>query len=67
MRILVPSDLHFEFGDSYQVPHGLAVDVVVLAGDISCPGREAIKWARELRSELAQMKADAHDSKVHKR
>lgn len=46
MKILVVSDLHLEFGDPYTVPAGLDFDAVVLAGDISSPGTDAIHWAQ---------------------
>lgn len=46
MRLLVLSDLHLEFGNSYKVPHGIEYDAVVLAGDIDSPGHKAVDWAR---------------------
>lgn len=46
MKILVLSDLHLEFGEPYVVPVGTSFDVVILAGDINCPGRKAVHWAQ---------------------
>lgn len=45
MKLLVLSDLHLEFSD-LALPGGLAFDVAILAGDIVCPGSQAIAWAR---------------------
>jgi predicted phosphodiesterase len=45
MRLLVLSDLHLEMGTSLTLPPGLEYDVVVLAGDIDTPGRNAVHWA----------------------
>ncbi|GEM_PF-161730 len=44
MKFLVLSDLHLEFG-SFEVPQTLEYDAVILAGDIHCPGHEAVHWA----------------------
>lgn len=45
MRLLVLSDLHLEMSLSLTLPLGLEYDVVVLAGDIASPGRNAVHWA----------------------
>lgn len=45
MKLLVLSDLHLEFSD-LAVPAGVDFDVAILAGDIACPGTNAIGWAR---------------------
>lgn len=43
MRLLVLSDLHLEFAP---LPGPFPpVDVVLLAGDIACPGAQAVAWA----------------------
>ncbi len=47
MRIAIYSDLHLEFGSPFVPPADLAADVIVLAGDISSPGRKVPAWARE--------------------
>ena len=47
MKLLILSDLHLEFGEPYGPPDGLEFDAVVLAGDISCPGTEAVDWAKD--------------------
>lgn len=44
MRLLILSDLHLEFAP-FQPVRGLESDVVVLAGDIACPGRQVPHWA----------------------
>lgn len=44
MKLLILSDLHLEFG-TFLVPKA-DYDVVILAGDISVPGSNAIRWAR---------------------
>lgn len=46
MRLLVLSDLHLEICDKLQLAEDLRFDITVFAGDIHCPGREAIRWAR---------------------
>lgn len=45
MKIAVYSDLHVEFGVFYP-PADLQADVVVLAGDILCPGERVPRWVR---------------------
>lgn len=47
MRIALFSDLHLEFGSPFVPPVDLAADVIVLAGDISSPGRKVPAWARQ--------------------
>jgi hypothetical protein len=44
-RLLVYSDLHLEIAP-FRLPRGLDFDVVVLAGDISTPGGDAVRWAQ---------------------
>lgn len=46
MKLLILSDLHLEFGRSYEVPPELEYDVAVLAGDINTPGRKVVHWAQ---------------------
>lgn len=46
MRILVLSDLHLEQGNTFAIPADAQYDVVVLAGDINCPGSKAVYWAQ---------------------
>jgi UDP-2,3-diacylglucosamine pyrophosphatase LpxH len=46
MNLLVLSDLHLELGVPYEVPEGVEYNAVILAGDIDCPGRKAVHWAR---------------------
>ncbi|KNZ30798.1 MAG: metallophosphoesterase [Methylibium sp. NZG] len=55
MKLLVLSDLHLEFADM-AVPAGADFDVAVLAGDIVCPGSNALAWARRA-STLERAKA----------
>jgi predicted phosphodiesterase len=45
MRLLVYSDLHLEF-TPFEVPAALHYDVAILAGDISTPGGDAVRWAQ---------------------
>lgn len=47
MKLLILSDLHLELGGAYAVPADLDFDVVVLAGDIHCPGSKAVRWAQK--------------------
>ncbi|MFT7776599.1 metallophosphoesterase [Roseateles sp.] len=47
MKLLILSDLHLELGGAYAVPADLDFDVVVLAGDIHCPGSKAVHWAQK--------------------
>ena len=44
MKLAVYSDLHLEFG-VFTLPKGWAADVVILAGDILCPGHRVGRWA----------------------
>lgn len=48
IRLLVLSDLHLELGNGLDIPAGLEYDIVVLAGDISSPGRKAVAWAQRV-------------------
>jgi len=47
MKLLVLSDLHLEFEAPLCVPPDISFDVVVLAGDIHCPGHKAVEWAKD--------------------
>ncbi|HUG26041.1 metallophosphoesterase [Piscinibacter sp.] len=47
MKLLVLSDLHLEFSGLALEPDP-GVDVVVLAGDIVCPGTKAVEWALQV-------------------
>jgi predicted phosphodiesterase len=45
MKLLIVSDLHLEFGNTY-VPPQTGYDVVIIAGDISNPASRAVHWAK---------------------
>jgi predicted phosphodiesterase len=45
MKLLVLSDLHLECAD-FEVPDGAKFEVAILAGDIVCPGSQAMAWAQ---------------------
>ncbi len=49
MRLLALSDLHLEFA-KLALPSDLDVDVVVLAGDIRCPGTAVADWVHRNRA-----------------
>lgn len=46
MKLLILSDLHLEHRP-FELP-AAGCDVVVLAGDIGCPGHRAVAWARQV-------------------
>ena len=45
MKLLVVSDLHLEFGNTYSPPAS-GYDVAIIAGDIAVPAARAVHWAR---------------------
>ena len=45
MKLLVVSDLHLEFGNTYSPPTS-GYDVAVIAGDIAVPAARAVHWAK---------------------
>lgn len=47
IRLAIMSDLHLEFAP-YEPELGPEIDLVLLAGDIHCPGVRAVTWASAL-------------------
>ena len=45
MRLLILSDLHLEFGNSFAPPK-VGYDVAIIAGDIAVPAAKAVRWAK---------------------
>jgi Icc-related predicted phosphoesterase len=47
MKLLIVSDLHLEFGSSYEPPAD-GYDVAIIAGDIDVPAAAAVGWAKRM-------------------